>query len=145
MLVSKAAKSDQTEDILPKQRTLAEITDLVHTAHLIHTGVINLNTPNESLEMGNKMAVLCGDFLLARSCVLSATLQNLKVDYSISILHLELYKQIQTLFQIYILEQVVELIAQAISDFSTAEFIDIVANETDTALDRWSHQSKLRY
>jgi decaprenyl-diphosphate synthase subunit 2 len=92
LLVSKAAKIDQNQDILPKQRTLGEITELVHAAHLIHTGVINLNTPNESLEMGNKMAVLCGDFLLARSCVLLANLQNLKVAYSISILYFELYK-----------------------------------------------------
>jgi decaprenyl-diphosphate synthase subunit 2 len=81
LLVSKAAKIDQTQDIMPEQRTLAEITELVHTAHLIHTGVINLNTPNVNLEMGNKMAVLCGDFFLAHSCVQLASLQNIKVCY----------------------------------------------------------------
>lgn len=79
LLMSKAANRDPSQDILPEQRTLAEITELVHTAHLIHTGVINLNTPNTNLEMGNKMAVLCGDFFLAHSCVQLATLQNLKV------------------------------------------------------------------
>ncbi|KAI9553072.1 hypothetical protein GHT06_020963 [Daphnia sinensis] len=118
LLMSKAAKKESGQDILPEQRTLAEITELVHTAHLIHTGVINLNTPNANLEMGNKMAVLCGDFFLAHSCVQLATLQNLKV---------------------------VELIAQAISDYSTAEFIEVVASENDSALDRWTQQMKLRY
>lgn len=118
LLMSKAAKRESGQDILPEQRTLAEITELVHTAHLIHTGVINLNTPNANLEMGNKMAVLCGDFFLAHSCVQLATLQNLKV---------------------------VELIAQAISDYSTAEFIDIIASENDSALDRWNQQMTLRY
>ncbi|XP_057381457.1 all trans-polyprenyl-diphosphate synthase PDSS2-like [Daphnia carinata] len=118
LLMSKAAKKESGQDILPQQRTLAEITELVYTAHVIHGGVINLNTPNANLEMGNKMAVLCGDFFLAHSCVQLATIQNLKI---------------------------VELIAQAITDYSTSEFIDVVANENDSALDRWNQQTKLRY
>lgn len=86
LLVSKAsnnskvlAESAKTDGILTSQRSLAEITELIHTAHLIHNGVINLRTPDENLEMGNKMAILCGDFLLAHACVSLAALQNVKV------------------------------------------------------------------
>lgn len=77
--MSKASNSNQSQDILPSQRSLAEITELIHTAHLIHTGVININNPNANLEMGNKMAILCGDFLLAHACVALAALKNVKV------------------------------------------------------------------
>ena len=78
LLVSKASNS-QSADILPSQRSLAEITELVHTAHLIHSGVVNLTSPNNNLEQGNKMAILCGDFLLAHACVSLAALQNVQV------------------------------------------------------------------
>ena len=83
LLVSKASQSCPTQDILPSQRSLAEITELIHTAHLIHTGVINIDTPNANLETGNKMAILCGDFLLAHACVALAALQNVKVCFNL--------------------------------------------------------------
>lgn len=75
--------TNPSNDILPSQRSLAEITELIHTAHLIHTGVINIQTPNPNLEMGNKMAILCGDFLLAHACVALAALKDVKVPYII--------------------------------------------------------------
>ena len=81
LLVSKASQNCPTQDILPGQRSLAEITELIHTAHLIHTGVINIDTPNANLETGNKMAILCGDFLLAHACVTLAALQNVEVCF----------------------------------------------------------------
>lgn len=83
LLVSKASNSNKTTDILQGQRSLAEITELIHTAHLIHSGVINLQTPDNNLEMGNKMAILCGDFLLAHACVTLAALENNKVSFTI--------------------------------------------------------------
>ena len=74
-MVSKATNNE----ILQSQRSLAEITELIHTSHLIHNGVIDLKTDNSNLEFGNKMAVLCGDFLLAHACVELAALKNIQV------------------------------------------------------------------
>ena len=68
------------------QRTLAEITEMIHTANLIHKGVVNLDTlqPNDcthkDMEFGNKMAVLSGDFLLANASTGLADLNNTKVS-----------------------------------------------------------------
>lgn len=35
---------------------------------------------SESIEQGNKIAVLCGDYLLAKACYNLAKLQNTEVD-----------------------------------------------------------------
>ena len=58
---------------------------MIHTANLIHKGVVNLDTlqPNDGsypdMEFGNKMAVLSGDFLLANASTGLADLNNTKV------------------------------------------------------------------
>merc|ERR1712137_252025 len=62
-------------------------------------------------------AILCGDYLLAHSCVALAALRNARV---------------------------VELISEAISDISTAAFIDVPMG-ADSSLEKWSAQAKLRY
>lgn len=79
LLISKAINKT-TSEILPNQRSLAEITELIHTAHLIHSGVVNIEMKDNNLELGNKMAILCGDYLLAHSCVSLAALQNAQVN-----------------------------------------------------------------
>lgn len=68
------------------QRSLAEVTEMIHMANLIHKGVVNLSDYLESdqrekndMEFGNKMAVLSGDFLLANACTELATLNNTHV------------------------------------------------------------------
>ncbi|XP_072911972.1 all trans-polyprenyl-diphosphate synthase PDSS2 isoform X2 [Hemitrygon akajei] len=67
------------------QRNLAEITELIHTAFLVHRGIVNtmeLMSSHGSLkdmQFGNKMAVLSGDFLLANASAGLAQLQNTKV------------------------------------------------------------------
>ena len=71
-------------DILPTQRRLAEITELIHTASLLHDDVIDLaqtrrGQPSGNEKYGNKMAILAGDFLLARACVGLARLRNVEV------------------------------------------------------------------
>ncbi|KUI61549.1 putative hexaprenyl pyrophosphate synthase, mitochondrial [Cytospora mali] len=72
----RSAETDATAetDILPSQRRLAEITELIHTASLLHDDVIDHSVsrrgaPSANLEFGNKMAVLAGDFLLGRASV----------------------------------------------------------------------------
>ncbi|KAG9066192.1 coq1 putative hexaprenyl diphosphate synthase [Linnemannia hyalina] len=79
---------DQTL-ILPSQRRLGEIVEMIHTASLLHDDVIdmadkrrNLLSANESF--GNKMAVLGGDFLLARASIALARLRNHEVTELIS-------------------------------------------------------------
>ncbi|RDL33889.1 putative prenyl transferase [Venustampulla echinocandica] len=71
-------------DILPSQRRLAEITELIHTASLLHDDVIDHSvsrrgSPSANLEFGNKMAVLAGDFLLSRASVALARLRDPEV------------------------------------------------------------------
>ena len=70
--------------ILPSQRRLAEITELIHTASLLHDDVIDhstsrRNNPSANIEFGNKMAVLAGDFLLGRASVALARLRDPEV------------------------------------------------------------------
>lgn len=74
--------------ILPlcfSQRSLAEITELIHTALLVHRGIVNLSElqssdgPLKDMQFGNKIAILSGDFLLANACNGLALLQNTKV------------------------------------------------------------------
>ncbi|KFQ57339.1 Decaprenyl-diphosphate synthase subunit 2, partial [Pelecanus crispus] len=72
------------------QRSLAEITELIHTAFLVHRGIVNIGElkscdgPLKDMQFGNKMAVLSGDFLLANACTSLAQLQNTKVVELIS-------------------------------------------------------------
>lgn len=67
------------------QRSLAEITELIHTAFLVHRGIVNIGElkscdgPMKDMQFGNKMAVLSGDFLLANACTSLAQLHNTKV------------------------------------------------------------------
>ncbi|XP_067841079.1 decaprenyl-diphosphate synthase subunit 2 isoform X4 [Heptranchias perlo] len=67
------------------QRNLAEITELIHTAFLVHRGIVNIMELTSShgslkdMQFGNKMAVLSGDFLLANASIGLAQLQNTKV------------------------------------------------------------------
>uniref|UniRef100_A0A3Q4GX62 Prenyl (decaprenyl) diphosphate synthase, subunit 2 n=1 Tax=Neolamprologus brichardi TaxID=32507 RepID=A0A3Q4GX62_NEOBR len=96
LLLSKAAgpshaasdllAQDMVSGIYPSQRNLAEITELIHTAFLVHRGIVNLKEwtdsdgPLKDMQFGNKMAVLSGDFLLANACTGLAQLNNTKVS-----------------------------------------------------------------
>uniref|UniRef100_A0A8C0B2P1 Decaprenyl diphosphate synthase subunit 2 n=2 Tax=Buteo japonicus TaxID=224669 RepID=A0A8C0B2P1_9AVES len=99
LLVSKAAGPSTAElsfqhnmvsGIYSSQRSLAEITELIHTAFLVHRGIVNIGElkscdgPLKDMQFGNKMAVLSGDFLLANACTSLAQLQNTKVVELIS-------------------------------------------------------------
>lgn len=99
LLISKAAgpstadlsfQHNMVSGIYSSQRSLAEITELIHTAFLVHRGIVNIgelkscNGPLKDMQFGNKMAVLSGDFLLANACTSLAQLQNTKVVELIS-------------------------------------------------------------
>lgn len=95
LLISKAAGPsgtdapcddyDMVSGVYACQRNLAEITELIHTALLVHRGIVNLSElqssdgPLEDMQFGNKIAILSGDFLLANACSELALLQNTKV------------------------------------------------------------------
>jgi hexaprenyl-diphosphate synthase len=79
-----SAYTSEDSDILPSQRRLAEITELIHTASLLHDDVIDhsiarRSAPSANIEFGNKMAVLAGDFLLGRASVALARLRDPEV------------------------------------------------------------------
>ena len=67
-----------------RQQRVAEVVELIHVASLVHDDVIDRagtrrGAPALNVERGNKLAVLAGDFLLARASVTLASLQNTEV------------------------------------------------------------------
>ena len=82
LLVSRATMLDQ--DITPRHRRLAEITEMIHTASLVHDDVVDeadlrRQEPTVNSLFGNKIAVLAGDFLFAQSSWYLANLDHLEV------------------------------------------------------------------
>lgn len=70
-------------------RHLSEITELIHTASLLHDDVIdNAHTRRHTLSanmvFGNKAAILSGDYMLATASVELAKLGNIKVVQSMA-------------------------------------------------------------
>lgn len=82
LLVSRATMKG--EDITPRHRRLAEITEMIHTASLVHDDVVDeaelrRQVPTVNNLFGNRIAVLAGDFLFAQSSWYLANLDNLEV------------------------------------------------------------------
>ncbi|KAH7002317.1 isoprenoid synthase domain-containing protein [Ilyonectria destructans] len=114
---------EANSDILPSQRRLAEITELIHTASLLHDDVIDHSvsrrgSPSANLEFGNKMAVLAGDFLLGRASVALARLRN---------------------------PEVVELLATVIANLVEGEFMQLKNTERDERNPKWSEETVTYY
>ncbi|KAK1783265.1 isoprenoid synthase domain-containing protein [Copromyces sp. CBS 386.78] len=110
-------------DILPAQRRLAEITELIHTASLLHDDVIDHSesrrgAPSANLEFGNKMAVLAGDFLLGRASVALARLRH---------------------------AEVVELLATVIANLVEGEFMQLKNTARDEKNPKWSEETLTYY
>ncbi|EXJ80663.1 hexaprenyl pyrophosphate synthase, mitochondrial [Capronia epimyces CBS 606.96] len=109
--------------ILPTQRRLAEITELIHTASLLHDDVIDHSTtrrsaPSANTEFGNKMAVLAGDFMLGRASVALARLRD---------------------------PEVVELLATVIANLVEGEFMQLKNTASDEKYPAWSEQTITYY
>ena len=110
-------------DILPSQRRLAEITELIHTASLLHDDVIDNSTsrrssPSANISFGNKMAVLAGDFLLGRASVALARLRD---------------------------AEVVELLATVIANLVEGEFMQLKNTALDEAKPEWTEDTLSYY
>jgi hexaprenyl-diphosphate synthase len=70
--------------VLPTQRRLAQITEMIHVASLLHDDVIDKadtrrSRPSAPAKFGNKLSILGGDFLLARASAALARLGDLEV------------------------------------------------------------------
>lgn len=88
-LTSEALTNDPDSRIHAKQCRLAEITEMIHTASLLHDDVLDMADTRRGAKsvnylFGNKLAVLAGDFLLARASVCLARLRNLEVIETLS-------------------------------------------------------------
>ncbi len=82
LLVARVTTPDG--DITPRHRRLAEITEMIHTASLVHDDVVDNADTRRGVEtvhslFDNRVAVLAGDFLFAQSSWYLANLDNLEV------------------------------------------------------------------
>ncbi|MBE9077931.1 solanesyl diphosphate synthase [Romeria aff. gracilis LEGE 07310] len=82
LLLARATTPDHK--ISPKHRRLAEITEMIHTASLVHDDVVDESAlrrgvPTVHSSFGNRVAILAGDFLFAQSSWYLANLDNLAV------------------------------------------------------------------
>ncbi|KAJ9183066.1 hypothetical protein P3X46_006978 [Hevea brasiliensis] len=71
-------------ELRTRQQCIAEITEMIHVASLLHDDVLDDADTRRGIGslnfvMGNKVAVLAGDFLLSRACVALASLKNTEV------------------------------------------------------------------
>ncbi|KAK7063875.1 isoprenoid synthase domain-containing protein [Favolaschia claudopus] len=70
--------------LLPTQRRLAQIVEMIHVASLLHDDVIDASAlrrgvPSAPAAFGNKLAVLGGDFLLGRASAALSRLGDMEV------------------------------------------------------------------
>ena len=115
--------TSHSSDILPSQRRLAEITELIHTASLLHDDVIDnsisrRSSPSANISFGNKMAVLAGDFLLGRASVALARLRD---------------------------AEVIELLATVIANLVEGEFMQLKNTALDEAQPTWTEDTLSYY
>ncbi|KAL3833668.1 hypothetical protein ACJIZ3_008404 [Penstemon smallii] len=80
----KDAVDTLSTELRSRQQSIAEITEMIHVASLLHDDVLDDADTRRGIGslnyvMGNKLAVLAGDFLLSRACVALASLKNTEV------------------------------------------------------------------
>lgn len=84
LLLSHAIITPTSDAVTTTQRQLAGIIEMIHTASLVHDDVLDEATtrrdlPSANAKFGNKLAVMAGDFLLARASINLARLGNHEV------------------------------------------------------------------
>lgn len=95
MAQATAAHAQQPAVANESQRRLAEISEMIHTASLLHDDVIDESEERRGkasgqAAFGNKVAVLAGDFLLARASMALARLRDTEVVEVVSLVIEEL-------------------------------------------------------
>ena len=122
LLVARATTVNQSNgsDITPRHRRLAEITEMIHTASLVHDDVVDeanvrRSVPTVNSLFDNRIAVLAGDFLFAQSSWYLANLDNL---------------------------QVVKLLSEVIRDFAEGEILQSLSCfDTDVSIETYLNKS----
>ena len=122
LLVARATRinEDKSSEITPRHRRLAEITEMIHTASLVHDDVVDESNVRRSVPtvnslFDNRIAVLAGDFLFAQSSWYLANLDNL---------------------------QVVKLLSEVIRDFAEGEILQSLSCfDTDISLETYLNKS----
>lgn len=116
-IVLLAARATMTNNELTnRHRRLAEITEMIHTASLVHDDVVDEADVRRNVEtvnnlFGDKIAVLAGDFLFAQSSWYLANLDNL---------------------------QVVKLLSEVIRDFAEGEILQSINRfDLDASIDSY--------
>jgi all-trans-nonaprenyl-diphosphate synthase len=84
LLISRAMMVMQGKDITHRHRRLAEITEMIHTASLVHDDVVDESAVRRGIPtvhslFGNKVAILAGDFLFGQASWYIANLDSLEV------------------------------------------------------------------
>ena len=108
------------DDLTDRHRRLAEITEMIHTASLVHDDVLDECDTRRGKDTvncthGTRVAVLVGDFLFAQSSWFLANLDNLEV---------------------------IKLISQVIADFADGEISQAASLfDIDVTLDRYLEKS----
>ncbi len=82
LLISRGTMGE--DEITPRHRRLAEITEMIHTASLVHDDVVDESEvrrgiPTVHTSFDNRIAVLAGDFLFGQAAWHLANLDNLAV------------------------------------------------------------------
>merc|ERR1712100_794537 len=82
LLLSRALSAEG--ELSPRHRRLAEITEMIHTASLVHDDVVDEASPRRGVDTVHsrfdaRVAVLAGDFLFAQASWHLANLDNLEV------------------------------------------------------------------
>lgn len=70
-------------EVRRRQQRIAEVAEMIHVASLLHDDVIDTAATRRGLQalnitMGNKLAILAGDYLLARASVTLASLNEIE-------------------------------------------------------------------
>jgi decaprenyl-diphosphate synthase subunit 1 len=117
MLVAKALNvhNSATDKLLPGQHQVALISEMIHTASLLHDDVIDdsdtrRSKPSVHVLWGQRKAILAGDFILSVASIALARIRN---------------------------EQVVSILSQVIEDLVRGEFMQLGSKENED--ERFKH------
>ncbi|XP_062566412.1 all trans-polyprenyl-diphosphate synthase PDSS1-like [Saccostrea cucullata] len=123
LLMAKALNAhENTLDVISQsQKQVAMITEMIHTASLVHDDVIDNSStrrgkPTVDNRWGQRKAILVGDYILSVSSMLLAQLRN---------------------------EEVVKILSQVIEDLVRGEFMQLGSKEKPN--DRFNHYLKKTY
>ncbi|XP_057370172.1 all trans-polyprenyl-diphosphate synthase PDSS1-like isoform X2 [Daphnia carinata] len=110
---------DQTSPtVIQKQKKIAQIAEMIHTASLVHDDVIDIadsrrSRPSVNILWGQKKSIIAGDFILSVASGMLARLQN---------------------------QQVIVLLSQVLADLVQGEFMQLGARENTD--ERFAHYSE---